>query len=381
MARRAQGHHGVVAPQAFTVAGAGVFGAWIAYTLRLAGHCVTLLDPFGPAHSRASSGGESRIIRVSYGADELYTRMALRSLDLWQEFFAATGRPHLFQRTGVLWLTEPDDSHAIASRIALRNAGVDFDDLSPAEVRRRYPQISLPPHVGAIFERNAGALMARQAVQAVVAEFVGIGGTYRQAAVPPGAKVDTTIIYACGPWLGQLFPDLLGPRLFLTRQEILFFGIPPGDLRFQPPQLPVWLDFSSQRGMYGFPDLETRGFKLACDRHGPGIDPDSTDRLVSPVTVKHMRAYLAERFPALADAPVVDSRVCQYENTSNGDFLLDRHPTLENVWFAGGGSGHGFKHGPAIGEYLAQLITGAPTAIEPRFLLATKMTTQNRAVF
>jgi len=367
--------------KSFTVAGAGVFGAWIAYTLRRAGYNVTLLDPFGPAHARASSGGESRIIRASYGADELYTRMALRSLTLWQEFFAAIGRPNLFQRTGVLWLTEPDDLHAHASRVVLGKAGVDFEDLSAAEVRQRYPQIDIPAHVGAILEKNAGALMARQAVQAVVEEFIRIGGTYRQTALPATVEDSATRIYACGPWLAKLFPDLLGPRLFLTRQEILFFGLPPGDLRFQPPKLPVWLDFSSQRGMYGFPDLEARGLKLACDRHGPNIDPDTTDRLVSPGTVQQMRAYLGERFPALADAPVVDSRVCQYENTSSGDFILDRHPTIENVWFAGGGSGHGFKHGPAVGEYVAQLVTSAQPTVEPRFLFAAKATTQKRAVF
>jgi glycine/D-amino acid oxidase-like deaminating enzyme len=368
-------------PKSYTVAGAGVFGVWIAYTLRRAGHAVALVDPFGPAHSRASSGGESRIIRASYGADELYTRMAVHSLALWQEFFASVGRPELFQRTGVLWLTEHDDAHANASRIVLRQAQVEFEDLSPAEVRGRYPQMNIPPEVGAILERNGGALMARQAVQAVVAEFIRIGGTYTQAAVPPAVDDDSALIYACGGWLGKLFPDLLGPRLFLTRQEILFFGLPPGDLRFQPPQLPVWLDFSAQRGMYGFPDLESRGFKLACDRHGPSIDPDNADRVVSQATVEQMRVYLAERFPALAHAPVVDSRVCQYENTSNGDFIIDRHPTVENVWLAGGGSGHGFKHGPAVGEYVAQLVTSEKPRIEPRFLLAGKTTMQDRAVF
>jgi sarcosine oxidase len=366
----------------FAVAGAGVFGAWIAYTLRRAGHTVTLLDPYGPANSRASSGGESRIIRCGYGADEIYTRMAQRSLTLWTNFFAVINRPHLFRRTGVLWLTEPDDQHANASRLALRNANIEFEDLSPAEIRRRYPQINAPSHVGAIFERNAGALMARQAVQAVVDEFVRIGGAYRQEPLQSPQKellpADVSI-YACGPWLGKLFPEILGSRLFLTRQEILFFGMPPGDLRFQAPQLPVWLDFSSERGMYGFPDLEARGFKLACDRHGPPIDPDTADRLVSADTVQQMRAYLAERFPALANAPVVDARVCQYENTSSGDFILDGHPGYENVWLAGGGSGHGFKHGPAVAEYLANVISGGSP--EPRFLLANKKTAQSRAVF
>ncbi len=175
---------------------------------------------------------------------------------------------------------------------------------------------------------------------------------------------------------------LLGSRIFVTRQEVLFLGTPAGDTRFAPPACPVWIDFSDDRGMYGFPDLDTRGFKVAFDRHGPPFDPDSNDRFVRPEKVAEARRYVAERFPALADAPVVDSRVCQYENTSNGDFLIDRHPTFQNVWLVGGGSGHGFKHGPAVGEYVAARVTGAATpAVEPRFSLASKKTEQNRAVY
>jgi glycine/D-amino acid oxidase-like deaminating enzyme len=128
------------------------------------------------------------------------------------------------------------------------------------------------------------------------------------------------------------------------------------------------------------PDLEGRGLKIALDRHGERIDPDTEWRIVSTGSITTMRRYLAHRFPALRDAPIVETRVCQYENTSNGDFLIDRHPEMENVWFVGGGSGHGFKHGPALGEYVAgQLLDGAP--VEPRFSLASKDTVQRRAVY
>lgn len=361
------------------VAGAGVFGSWIAYTLQRTGHKVTLVDPYGAAHSRASSGGESRIIRCAYGADEIYTHMAQRSLTLWNDFFGLINRPQLFQSTGVLWLAEPNDAHADASRVALTNAKVEFEDLSPAELRQRYPQIKAPESMGALYEPNAGALMARQAVQAVVEEFIRIGGTFRQAALPIDYQAAGVTIYACGPWLGKLFPDILGTRLFVTRQEILFFGTPPGDVRFQPPQLPIWLDFNRDPAMYGFPDLEARGFKMAIDKHGPPIDPDTAVRLVSAENVQIMRAYLAERFPALANAPVVDARVCQYENTSNGDFIIDRHPAHDNIWLVGGGSGHGFKHGPAVAEYFEQILSGAE--MEARFLLSNKETTQRRTIY
>src|SRR3954453_5987516 len=143
-------------PKTYAVIGAGTFGAWTAYHLRRAGHSVTLFDEYGPANSRASSGGESRIIRASYGKDEVYTRMAIRSLALWDAFFARAGR-NLLHRTGVLWMAKHDNAYADESRDALRKFGVEYQDLSPAELRKRYPQIHAGEDVGAIFEPNSGA--------------------------------------------------------------------------------------------------------------------------------------------------------------------------------------------------------------------------------
>ena len=179
-------------------------------------------------------------------------------------------------------------------------------------------------------------------------------------------------IYACGPWLGKLFPELLGDRIRPTRQEVFFFAPPPGDTRFSPEQFPAWIDFSDPRRPYGVPDIESRGFKLALDRHGPPFDPDSGDRRPTEEGLLEARRFLAERFPDLRDAPLSEARVCQYENTSNGDFLIDRHPERRDVWLVGGGSGHGFKHGPAVGEYVAGLILGRSSP-DPRFVLESKV--------
>jgi glycine/D-amino acid oxidase-like deaminating enzyme len=131
------------------------------------------------------------------------------------------------------------------------------------------------------------------------------------------------------------------------------------------------------------PDLESRGFKVADDRHGPRVDPDTQSRIASAEALDAARKFVARRFATLKNAPVVETRVCQYENTSNGDFLIDRHPEFDNLWLVGGGSGHGFKHGPSLGEYLAARVTetqAAKNEIEPRFSLATKQTIQNRSV-
>jgi len=187
-----------------------------------------------------------------------------------------------------------------------------------------------------------------------------------------------TFVFACGPWLPKVFPTLLAERIFPTRQEVFFFGPPRDDPRFAPPAMPTWLDFGE--GLYGIPDLESRGFKLAPDEHGPAFDPDEGERLVSKEGVERVRLFLARRFPALKDAPLVEARVCQYENTSSGDFLIDRHPEMDNVWLVGGGSGHGFKHGPAVGEYVTdRVLSGTP--VDARFSLASKVAAQNRAVF
>jgi len=185
-------------------------------------------------------------------------------------------------------------------------------------------------------------------------------------------------VFACGPWLPKVFPDLLGERIFPTRQEVFYFGPPAGDDRFRAPAMPVWVDFSEE--IYGLPDFEGRGFKVSLDRHGLAIDPDTGSRVFTPETLAAVRGFVGRRFPALKDAPLVLSEVCQYENTSNGDFLIDRHPERENVWLVGGGSGHGFKHGPALGEYVtARIVEGGK--VEDRFSLATKEKFQKRAVY
>ncbi len=374
------------------VIGAGVFGAWTAYHLHQSGRAVILLDAYGTANSRASSGGESRIIRMGYGADEVYTRWAVRSLALWQDFFRQVEEP-LFHRTGVLWMAQRDDPYSVSTVQTLQGSGVRFEKLSRAELEERYPQINFGPVTWAILEPDSGALMARRAVHAVVREALIKGVAYLPEAVvaPAGegrlASVITrsgqrisagSFVFACGPWLPKVFPALLKAIIHPTRQEVFFFGVEAGDRRFAPPAMPVWIDFNDL--VYAVPDLEGRGFKIAIDRHGLPFDPDSNDRVVTAEGLTEVRQYLALRLPGLRSQPLLETRVCQYENTSNGDFLIDRHPAFDNVWLVGGGSGHGFKHGPAVGEYVAARITDGGT-LEPRFTLATKGKVQERSVF
>jgi glycine/D-amino acid oxidase-like deaminating enzyme len=292
----------------------------------------------------------------------------------------------------VLWLAAAGDPRAAQSLDVLVRNHVRHEVLDGEVLAHRYPQIAVPTGGWGLLEPDSGALLARRAVQALVAACGEAGVDLRIDTVLPvagdahlealrtasGEPVRASrYVFACGPWLGRVLPDVLGQRLFPTRQEVFYFGAAPGDTRFAAPALPVWLD--SARDYYGLPDLDGRGFKLAHDAHGGPCDPDTQDRAPTPARIAHARDFLAARFPALAQAPLLGAEVCQYENTANGDLVLDRHPAIANAWIAGGGSGHGFKHGPAAGAYLAaRMLDDGP--VEPRFGLAGKQTVQKREV-
>ena len=375
------------------VVGAGVFGAWIAYWLRKSGRTVALIDAYGPGNARASSGGQTRVIRMGYGDQEIYTRWSNRSLEVWKTLFGDVGRPSVFQQTGVLWMARGADPLTTKTLATLEKLKIFHERIERPELERRWPQIDFGPVTWAIFEPDSGFLVGFHAVQATVqmAEAEGVEYIQEKVVPPTGTgRLDSisthsgravragTYVFACGPWLPKVFPDLLGERIFPTRQEIFYFGPPPGDDRFRAPAMPVWVDFAEE--IYGVPDFKGRGFKASLDRHGPAFDPDAGSRVLTPETLAIVRDFVSRRFPGLKDAPLVSNEVCQYENTSNGDFLIDKHPERENVWLVGGGSGHGFKHGPALGEYVtARIVEGGP--VEHRFSLATKDKFQKRAVY
>ena len=362
------------------VIGSGSFGSWIAYTLAQRGLSVALSDAHGPGNARASSGGETRIIRMSYGSSAIYSRMSRESLDQWKRIFAESDQENLFVESGAL-LTAPSGNEYFAQCLAtLTRLNIRHEHLKPAELKKRFPQFRFTPGSSGVFEPDSGVLLARRAVECVSSAAGRLGVTRLDLRVSP-KTVRKQIpakkyIFACGPWLPTLFPEELGRLIFPTRQEIVFFGVPAGDARFRSPQMPAWVDFES--GVYTVPDIEHRGFKLGIDIHGPAIDPENDARVISPAAVKRARSMTAESFPALADAPIVETRVCCYENSWNGDFLIDQ--LKDDIWIAGGGSGHGFKHGPAVGRYVADLLENRIEP-EPRFILANKKTRQSRGVY
>ena len=363
------------------VVGAGVMGAWTALRARESGRSTILVDAYGAGHARATSGDEHRIIRASHGADELYTRWSRDALAAWIEAGARWGE-QLFVQAGALWFGRRADGFEAASIETLGRLGIPVERLDAAGVRARWPQVGIEDEEFAVFEPEAGLLMARRAVQATVRALVGAGGRFELASVRPGATdgdrlldvvagdgartAGEAFVFACGPWLPRLFPDVAGSLIRVTKQDVFYVGAPGGDGRWAAEWMPCWVDYDA--AFYGIPAVDGRGFKLAPDRYGPVFDPSSGERIVDPDSARLARQYLGRRFPDLARQPFVETRVCQYETTPDTHFVIDRHPAWRNVWLVGGGSGHGFKHGPRIAQHVLERLDGVePTADERRF--------------
>lgn len=368
--------------------GAGAFGGWIA--LSLLRHAargqrrVTLVDAWGPGNVLSSSGGETRIIRTTYGSRAVYTAMAAEAMELWRDC-STRWKASLLHRTGALWLNSQSDDFARASRTTLENAGIPVMWLSPAEIGARFPQFGLEGITSALYEPDAGYLLARRACAHVVDRFVAEGGEFHVNAVATPATLahrslksltmnDGSVItadvfvFACGPWLGRMFPDVVGARITSTRQEVTYFDTPEGDKSFDASSLPVWLEMGD-RVMYGIPGNKRHAFKIGDDTPGVPFDPTCGDRSATPDVIDAMRDYMRRRFPRMANAPYAGTEVCQYEGTPDSDFIIDRHPDAPDVWIVGGGSGHGFKMGPVVGPMVANAIL-ADTPPNPLFSLA-----------
>ena len=365
------------------VIGAGAFGGWTAHHLLKKGYDVTLLDVFGPGNSRASSGGDSRVIRGIYGEDKIYVDLVARSFKLWKRY-QKQWQQSLYFPTGALWFFQVDDTYAQKSLPIVNQAGLKSEQLSKKEVEKKFPQIDLNGLKSFYFEHEAGYLPARHCCQVVLENFVKKGGEYKQLAVEPGKILNNKLtelilsdgsklnadsyVFACGPWLSKIFPNALKDIITPTRQEVFFFGTPYGDSSLFESNMPVWVDFG-KKIWYGIPGADWRGFKVADDTRGAEFDPTSGDRTASETGLESARNYLAKRFPSMKDAPLLESRVCQYENSPDGNYIIDKHPEAENTWVIGGGSGHGFKLGPALGEFVADRVIGNK-GIDPFFALS-----------
>ena len=379
-------------PADVIVVGAGAFGGWTAYYLRQLGASVRVVDAYGPGNSRATSGDETRGVRSSYGDRganaELWGTWANRAIDRWTKFDAEWGRQmkvRLFFNTGDLIFRSAPEPFTDRTQEVWKKLGIPFQVLKVDDVRKQYPSFDLTNVNFALYDPRAGVVRARRACEVVAEAFRQSGGEIlmgyaamgdRSGAVlqnikttgPTATLTAGTFVFALGPWFPKAFPDLMASRIRTPLGHVHYFGTPPGDSRFTDPQMPVWVDYR-ERLMYGIPGNANRGFKVADDTAGPAFDPTTGVRDATPAGIDAARAFLARRFPALANAPLLGSEVCQYEASPDSHFIVDRHPAAANVWIAGGGSGHGYKMGPALGEMLASYVLGTATP-DPQFALA-----------
>lgn len=365
------------------VVGAGAFGAWTALNLQRAGARVTLIDQYGPANSRATSGGETRGARTGYGDRGhglLWTRWAKRAIDKWKEWDEQGKElllPRVFFNTSDLILRDEWTEFMEETRSNWDVAGVRYEVLDADEVRRRWPVIDLTDITVALWEEDAGVVRARRAIESVAQVFEqeggeitiaraalgpGGGGRLNALSLQPGESVSAgTYVFALGPWFPKAFPELMGNRLRIPMGNVLYFRTPPGDNRYSHPNLPSY----NFPGVTGWPALgpDNRGFRVRRGGRAPD-DPDTSRRWLREEEYESPRAFVRERFPGLADAPVNETRSCHYEISRTSNFFFDHHPDYDNVWLAGGGSAEGFKFGPVIGEYLAGRILGTETDAE-----------------
>ena len=364
------------------VIGAGAFGGWTAYYLTTLGAKVTLVDAYGPGNSRATSGDETRGIRTSYGDkgiwSELWMTWASEALTRWARFDEEWGREmkvRLFFNTGDFIFRARRDAFTDRNLELWKKLGISFEVPKVEDVARSYPAINLRDITSATYEPRAGVVRARRACEVVAEVFRQAGGQVVLGYASLGDRnarrlenIKTTgpaatlradkYVFALGPWLPKAFPDLMAPRIRTPLGYVHYFGTPPGNDRFTFPNMPSF----NFPGVTGWPALppDNRGFRVRL-RGDIATDPDASQRVFDREKDKLARDFVRQRFPLLLGAPLLETRACHYEMSASRNFIIDRHPQFDNVWFAGGGSAEGFKFGPVVGEYVAKRVAGLDT--------------------
>ncbi len=339
------------------IVGAGTFGASLAWWLARDGAGVTLVDQFEPGDRRATSGGETRLIRCGHGDDPGYTASARRARTLWRELEAESGADLLIE-CGLVWFARRADGWEAASERTMRAQDIPVERLGVDEGARLFPSFRGDDLEFLLHEPEAGVLRAQLATRTLARQAAAHGArVVRGRATPEGDRVVVgderleadAVVWACGGWLADLFPGLVS--LKTTHQDLFFM-----DAGEPWTHTPGWVDYDG--AVYGTGDLDGLGVKGAPDFEGPPLAPDAELPDSNPANERWIRDYFAGRFPALAEAPLKGSTSCRYELSPDSHFIAAPHPEHPGVWLLGGGSGHGFKHGPAMAEAVAGTLRG-----------------------
>lgn len=402
------------------VVGAGAWGTWISYHLRRAGTRVTQIDQYGVANSRATSGDETRGIRSSYGdrsvSGELWTAWARESIKRWREFdeeFSKRFGTRFFFTTGDVIFRDKPEPFTTRTMELWTSLKVPFEKITADEARKRWPQINGEGSEVVVYEPDAGVARARDSVQALGAVARDAGVEFRVGRVHPGTIAsgrmngvrldDGTVltadayVFACGPWLPKVFPELMATRMRVPMGHVCYFGTPQGDDRFTFPNIPSW-NVPGVTGWAALP-VDSRGFRVRGafgpppPPRAPGApdvpppppppsappdprqqDPDLSLRWSNEDRIAGSRRVLEKHFPAMADAPLLETRACHYESSVNRNFIVDRLPGVENAWITGVGQAEGFKFSPVVGEYAAWRVLGdgGDPAIAEAFRMPTE---------
>ena len=344
------------------IVGAGIWGTSLALRLAESGWRVTLVEQYQPGHLRQASAGETRLLRSAHGTDEWYARMVRRARELWRELGDRVGE-ELYAETGMLWFARRARGWEHSSASVLERLGIPHEIWDPARAGTVFPDFRGDDLEFALWEPEAGVVRARRATQVTARLALDAGvESVRGRAEPYGGAVRVggevlradRVVWACGAWLPRLFPGLVD--LQVTKQDTLHFAV-PGEW-----DTPAWVDYDAS--IYGHGDIDGLGMKVSSDAEGEPYDPETGDRRISAASEDASRAYLRRRFPSLAGAPVLFSQVCQYTFTHDSEWIIAQPE--DGVWLLGGDSGHGFKHAPALAEYVAEILEGDREP-EPRF--------------
>lgn len=378
------------------IVGAGVFGATAAIALRRRGWRVSLVDPGPLPRDTAASTDISKVARMDYGADKLYTALGESALSGWDEWNARWGEP-LYHEDGFLLLSRAELRPAVGesrdvgpgyvadferdSFELLRERGHRLERVTPAVLKERYPAWAGGPYVDGYFNARGGWVESGRVVARLIDEArslgvnlhegVSFGRLIEQGSATTGVvstdgaefRADRVLV-AAGAWTPTLLPHL-GEVMWATGQPVLHFQAPAPD-RYRPPRFPVWAADISRTGWYGFPALPDGRLKIANHGAGRRVHPDAP-RPVLPGEEARFREFLAESLPGLADAPIVGRRLCLYCDTADGDFWIDQDPEREGLVVAAGGSGHAFKFAPVLGDIIADVVERRPNDSAARF--------------
>ena len=355
------------------VFGAGIWGACSAYHLNKSGADVELYDMWGPGNSKSGSGGASRIIRLTYGDDKIYTELTNDSFDFWKQLSDENNR-QLYDECGMLWLvSQEDSSYVTQSKKHIENIGRSIQKIPKSEAKKKYPSINFDDINEIYFEKKAGALMSSRCCKNIARKFKKNGGKFFMGQVKideknlntnnsisfNGKAIDADkYIIACGPWNRVLLPNMLQKLTYISRQEVYYFSVPNNQANaFNLNSMPCWLDLNEDNpSYYGIPFHLNKGFKIAYDERTTLFDPDKSDRIPLPELVDRTKSYLYHRFPQLKGHPITEARVCQYENSLDGNFIINHHEKNNNLLVLSGSSGHGFKMGPGLGELVKDIV-------------------------